>query len=155
MKWTPYTIGRRCCAILTAYLKPQQWLRGEEDEWQTDDLATDEHGVYMLEEATEAWESGEPDALSEEQAQAIYAQMQNHPASKYTQHRGEIQGHRLARGFPPSMASSSKGKSRGYGGPAAGTEKGKRDRSLQALIKRSRCARCGVIGHWARTCKAE
>eukprot|EP00971_Amphidinium_carterae_P329325 6461686-Amphidinium_carterae.1 len=77
--------------------------------------------------------------------------MQGPPASKYMQHRREIQGHRLARGFPPSAAS--KGKGRESGAPAAG--KGKRDCSLQALIQRSRCARCGVIGHWARTCKAE
>eukprot|EP00971_Amphidinium_carterae_P147420 2921305-Amphidinium_carterae.1 len=113
-----------------------------ENEWPAEDLSG-EQGVYLLED-TEGSEAG---PLSEEQAQAIYALAQGPTTSRYVQHRREIQDHRLARGFP------SKGKGRESGGPAA--EKGKKDRSLQALIQRSRCARCGVIGHWARTCRAE
>eukprot|EP00971_Amphidinium_carterae_P121124 2399223-Amphidinium_carterae.1 len=85
------------------------------------------------------------ETVSEAQAQAIYAAA----TSSYSQHRREIQGHRLARGFPAPAPSKGKGRSFGDGG------KGKKDRSLQALIQRTRCARCGVIGHWARTCKAE
>eukprot|EP00971_Amphidinium_carterae_P049587 977491-Amphidinium_carterae.1 len=63
------------------------WVYPEdEDEWQPDDLAG-EQSVYMFEDP----EGSEPGPLSEEQAQAIYAQMQGPPASKYMQHRREIQ----------------------------------------------------------------
>eukprot|EP00971_Amphidinium_carterae_P348081 6490310-Amphidinium_carterae.2 len=34
-----------------------------------------------------------------------------------------------------------------------GSGKGKRD--LASVIARTRCARCGVIGHWARSCTAQ
>eukprot|EP00971_Amphidinium_carterae_P090995 1801060-Amphidinium_carterae.1 len=117
----------------------------DEEDWPPDEAMAEEQGIYAMEEAAGAWEKGE-ETFSEEQAQVIYAQMQTPPVSRYAQHRREIQGHRLSRGFPGAPPSS---KGKGGGG------KGKRDRSLQALIQRTRCARCGEIGHWARTCKAD
>eukprot|EP00971_Amphidinium_carterae_P310704 6174134-Amphidinium_carterae.1 len=73
------------------------------------------------------------------------------PLSRYMSHRRDIQQHRLDRGWP----SGDKGKGKGKGYPnTKGKAKGDRS-SLQALISRTRCARCGQVGHWARTCKHE
>eukprot|EP00971_Amphidinium_carterae_P201917 4006486-Amphidinium_carterae.1 len=48
----------------------------DEEEWPPEEAATADQGVYAYEEAADGTEHSETDALSEEQAQAIYAQMQ-------------------------------------------------------------------------------
>eukprot|EP00971_Amphidinium_carterae_P225587 4474032-Amphidinium_carterae.1 len=54
---------------------------------------------------------------------------------------------RTQRGYPSSTSSQSpKGKGAG--------KTGKRDR-LQALIARTKCAKCGEKGHWARSCTSQ
>eukprot|EP00971_Amphidinium_carterae_P164833 3267728-Amphidinium_carterae.1 len=59
---------------------------------------------------------------------------------------------RTQRGYPSSNgAQASNGKGSGKGGQSANPNMQKRDR-LQALIARTKCAKCGEKGHWARTC---
>eukprot|EP00971_Amphidinium_carterae_P351671 6492222-Amphidinium_carterae.1 len=131
-------------------------LAEEEEEfdaetWQHHGLGGEPEEEYWGEVEDETlWQNNE-EVISEDLAQHIFATMgaaAGKGASGYSQHRAQIQQHRLARGFPASgqTAASQKGK-KGAG------QKGKgRDRSLQALISRTRCARCGQIGHWARSC---
>eukprot|EP00971_Amphidinium_carterae_P134599 2667750-Amphidinium_carterae.1 len=106
----------------------------------------------------EAWdpESEDPtpeeDTISEDAAQLVYAMHQGQP-SKYIQHRRDIQHQRLERGWPSGAKAKAKGKG-SPGAPAKGKGKGDKN-SLQALIARTKCARCGQVGHWARTCTQE
>eukprot|EP00971_Amphidinium_carterae_P220037 4367805-Amphidinium_carterae.1 len=46
----------------------------EEEEWLADGTIAEEQGIYAVGEAAEAWEKAE-EPLTEDQAQAIYAQM--------------------------------------------------------------------------------
>eukprot|EP00971_Amphidinium_carterae_P336809 6473362-Amphidinium_carterae.1 len=57
---------------------------------------------------------------------------------------------RTQRGYPSSSTSSMSASSKGKGSGKA-PQSGKRDR-LQALIARTKCAKCGEKGHWARSC---
>eukprot|EP00971_Amphidinium_carterae_P138334 2741143-Amphidinium_carterae.1 len=131
-------------------------LAEEEEEydtetWQQNGLGGDPDEEYWGEVEDETlWQHTE-DVISEDLAQHIFATMGAAPgkgASGYSQHRAQIQQHRLARGFPASGQTTSSQK-----GKKGAAQKGKgRDRSLQALIARTRCARCGQIGHWAKSC---
>eukprot|EP00971_Amphidinium_carterae_P339410 6477221-Amphidinium_carterae.1 len=112
--------------------------------------------------------------LSEDQAQLIYltsggSRFGQKSAGKgkgnYRDFRAQIQAARLARGFAPSssspssthMPSASPSASKPSYGPStsqkdSGDKQAWRQQRLQRIISKSRCAKCGQIGHWARTC---
>eukprot|EP00971_Amphidinium_carterae_P016473 325521-Amphidinium_carterae.1 len=70
----------------------------------------------------------------------------------YGQARLQAQQTRVQRGYVPQTQGSAQGGKQGQKGWTKGKGKGKRD--LASVIARTRCARCGVIGHWARSCTA-
>eukprot|EP00971_Amphidinium_carterae_P352936 6492777-Amphidinium_carterae.1 len=73
----------------------------------------------------------------------------------YKDYRAQIQASRLARGFAPSGASASIMSSKSHQQAVHKDALDKqtwRQQRLQKIIAKSRCAKCGQIGHWARTC---
>ena len=113
-------------------------------------------------ETTEAWQEeeglseflgdiDEETPLEEETVQTVMA--------VYPAVREALKRDLLTRGFAPPLAQNKgKGKPRSLkvGAKGKGKEAAQFPQSsrLQALISRTRCAKCGLIGHWARTCKA-
>eukprot|EP00971_Amphidinium_carterae_P353043 6492804-Amphidinium_carterae.1 len=104
------------------------------------------------------------DEFSEEQAQLIYLTSTGNRPSKgggksktnYRDFRAQIQAARLSRGFaPPSSQSAATSQ---QSGKSTGPQREPLDKQtwrqqrLQRIIAKSRCAKCGQIGHWARTC---
>eukprot|EP00971_Amphidinium_carterae_P332122 6466113-Amphidinium_carterae.2 len=107
------------------------------------------------------------DELSEEQAQLIYLTSgglgSKYPAKggakgkgNYKDYRAQIQAARLSRGFTPSAtntgASSSSFQSKQSSQRDVMDKQTWRQQRLQKIIAKSRCAKCGQIGHWARSC---
>eukprot|EP00971_Amphidinium_carterae_P066326 1313529-Amphidinium_carterae.1 len=100
----------------------------------------------------QTWEAEEwpeeAEVLEEEEAQWIWAQGQGQTGRpmSYRQARSNMNQHKLARGYPPTATTANAATA----GTAGKGKKGKGKRDLDEIIKKSRCARCGQIGHWAR-----
>eukprot|EP00971_Amphidinium_carterae_P077841 1539676-Amphidinium_carterae.1 len=125
---------------------------GEED----DVAGYEEEETAEVEDEDVTWWAGqgEEDVISEDQAQIILAQGYGAapapPRPSYGQSRLQSQQNRVQRGYvPPTNNSTQGGKQGQKGWTSKGKSKGKRD--LASVIARTRCARCGVIGHWARS----
>eukprot|EP00971_Amphidinium_carterae_P147531 2923798-Amphidinium_carterae.1 len=133
------------------------------DEFEEEGLEEEGEEVYVeLEqeaEGEEGWEDEDNISLPEEVAQYVYAQhimgtastsSPPRPPSKYTQVKQQQRQMRTQRGYPSSTNSTASSPYKGKGSGKA-PQSGKRDR-LQALIARTKCAKCGEKGHWARSC---
>ena len=78
--------------------------------------------------------------FDEEEATAIMA--------NYNQVRKYLHTKKLGRGF-------FKGQGKGKGGKQSSPGSAPKKWSRQSLVARTKCARCGKIGHWARECTNE
>eukprot|EP00971_Amphidinium_carterae_P162369 3218605-Amphidinium_carterae.1 len=140
----------------------------EEEEMAEYDVI-DEEGIL---EGDEEWPPGVEDdgIISEDHAHVILAQGYGQapaststasssvmpPRPSYNVARQQMQYQRTQRGYMPPQGANSSSYGGGKKGKGAqkGSSKGKRG-DLASVIARTRCARCGVIGHWARSCTAQ